>query len=53
MAQKNFQVDLNLNLNQLLQVLFENVTALPAENEAGRVVYLTTDKHAYKNNGEK
>ena len=53
MAQKNFQVDLNLNLNQLLQVLFENVNALPAENNAGRVVYLTTDKHAYKNNGEK
>lgn len=53
MAQKNFQVDLNLNLNQLLQALFENVTALPAENKAGRVVYLTTDKHAYKNNGEK
>lgn len=53
MAQKNFQVDLNLNLNQLLQVLFENVTALPAENKAGRIVYLTTDKHAYKNNGEK
>lgn len=53
MALKNFQVDLNLNLNQLLQALFENVTALPAENKAGRVVYLTTDKHAYKNNGEK
>lgn len=53
MAQKNFQVDLNLNLNQLLQALFENVTALPAENQAGRIVYLTTDKHAYKNNGEK
>lgn len=53
MAQKNFQVDLNLNLNQLLQALFENVNALPAENKAGRVVYLTTDKHAYKNNGEK
>ena len=53
MAQKNFQVDLNLNLNQLLQALFENVTALPAENKAGRIVYLTTDKHAYKNNGEK
>ena len=53
MAQKNFQVDLNLNLNQLLQALLENVTALPAENKAGRVVYLTTDKHAYKNNGEK
>lgn len=53
MAQKNFQVDLNLNLSQLLQALFENVTALPAENKAGRIVYLTTDKHAYKNNGEK
>lgn len=53
MAQKNFQVDLNLNLNQLLQALFENVNALPAENKAGRIVYLTTDKHAYKNNGEK
>lgn len=53
MAQKNFQVDLNLNLNQLLQALFENVTTLPAENQAGRMVYLTTDKHAYKNNGEK
>lgn len=53
MAQKNFQVDLNLNLNQLLQALFENVNALPAENKAGRVVYLTTDQHAYKNNGEK
>lgn len=53
MAQKNFQVDLNLNLNQLLQALFENVTSLPAENKAGRVVYLTTDKHAYKSNGEK
>lgn len=53
MAQKNFQVDLNLNLNQLLQALFENVNALPAENEAGRIVYLTTNKHAYKNNGEK
>lgn len=53
MAQKNFQVDLNLNLNQLLQARLENVTALPAENKAGRVVYLTTDKHAYKNNGEK
>lgn len=53
MAQKNYQVDLNLNLNQLLQALFENVTALPAENQAGRIVYLTTDKHAYKNNGEK
>ena len=53
MAQKNFQVDLNLNLNQLLQALFENVNALPAENKAGRIVYLTTNKHAYKNNGEK
>lgn len=53
MAQKNFLVDLNLNLNQLLQALFENVDALPAENQAGRIVYLTTDKHAYKNNGEK
>ena len=53
MAQKNFQVDLNLNLNQLLQALLENVTALPAENQEGRIVYLTTDKHAYKNNGEK
>lgn len=53
MAQKNFQVDLNLHLNQLLQALFENVNALPAENKAGRIVYLTTDKHAYKNNGEK
>lgn len=53
MAQKNFQVDLNLNLNQLLQALFENVNALPAEYKAGRIVYLTTDKHAYKNNGEK
>lgn len=53
MAQKNFQVDLNLNLNQLLQALFENVNALPAENKAGRIVYLTKDKHAYKNNGEK
>lgn len=53
MAQKKFQVDLNLNLNQLLQALLENVTALPAENQEGRIVYLTTDKHAYKNNGEK
>lgn len=53
MARKNYQVDLNLNLNQLLQALFENVTALPAKNKAGRIVYLTTDKHAYKNNGEK
>lgn len=53
MAQKNFLVDLNLNLNQLLQALFENVDTLPAENQAGRIVYLTTDKHAYKNNGEK
>lgn len=53
MARKNYQVDLNLNLNQLLQALFENVTTLPAENKAGRIVYLTTDKHAYKNNGEK
>lgn len=53
MAQKNFLVDLNLNLNQLLQMLLENVDALPAENQAGRIVYLTTDKHAYKNNGEK
>lgn len=53
MAQKNFLVDLNLNLNQLLQMLLENVDALPTENQAGRMVYLTTDKHAYKNNGEK
>lgn len=56
MAQKNYQVDLNLNLNQLLQALVENVTALPAENlanQAGRIVYLTTDKHLYKCNGEK
>lgn len=53
MAQKNFMVDLNLNLNQLLQMLLENVDALPAENQSGRIVYLTTDKHAYKNNGEK
>ena len=56
MAQKKYQVDLNLNLNQLLQALVENVTALPAENlatQAGRIVYLTTDKHLYKCNGEK
>lgn len=56
MAQKNFLVDLNLNLNQLLQALVENVTALPAENlanQAGRIVYLTTDKHLYKCDGEK
>lgn len=56
MAQKNFLVDLNLNLNQLLQALVENVTALPVENlanQAGRIVYLTTDKHLYKCNGEK
>lgn len=54
MAQKNFQVDLNLNLNQLLQVCLENVTALPTENlnvQAGRMVYLSTDKHAYKCDG--
>lgn len=56
MAQKNFLVDLNLNLNQLLQALVENVTALPVENlanQAGRIIYLTRDKHLYKCNGEK
>lgn len=54
MAQKNFQVDLNLNLNQLLQARLENVTALPTENlniQAGRMVYLSTDKHVYKCDG--
>lgn len=56
MAQKNFQVDLNLNLNQLLQARLENVAALPTENlnvQAGRMVYLSTDKHAYKCDGTK
>lgn len=56
MAQKNFQVDLNLNLNQLLQARLENVIALPAENlnvQAGRMVYLSADKHVYKCDGTK
>lgn len=56
MAQKNFQVDLNLNLNQLLQTRLENVTTLPAENlnvQAGRMVYLSADKHVYKCDGAK
>ncbi len=54
MAQKKFQVDLNLNLNQLLQARLENVTALPTENlnvQAGRMVYLSADKHVYKCDG--
>lgn len=56
MAQKNFQVDLNLNLNQLLQGRLENVTVLPNENlnvQAGRMVYLSADKHVYKCDGVK
>lgn len=56
MAQKNFQVDLNLNLNQLLQARLENVTTLPNENlnvQAGRMVYLSADKHVYKCDGTK
>lgn len=56
MAQKNFQVDLNLNLNQLLQGRLENVTVLPSENlnvQAGRMVYLSADKHVYKCDGAK
>ena len=56
MAQKNFQVDLNLNLNQLLQGRLENVTVLPNENlnvQAGRMVYLSADKHVYKCDGAK
>ena len=54
MAQKKFQVDLNLNLNQLLQARLENVTALPTETlnvQAGRMVYLSADKHVYKCDG--
>lgn len=56
MAQKKFQVDLNLNLNQLLQARLENVLELPAENlnvQAGRMVYLSADKHVYKCDGTK
>lgn len=56
MAQKNFQVDLNLDLNQLLQARLENVLELPAENlnvQAGRMVYLSADKHVYKCDGTK
>lgn len=54
MPQKGFFVDTNLHFNQLLQALVENVTTLPAENlanQAGRIVYLTTDKLLYKCNG--
>lgn len=52
MAQKNFQVDLNLNLNQLLQARLENVDALPNDGlYSGRRVFLTTDKKAYTYNG--
>lgn len=52
MAQKNFQVDLQLNGNQLLQACLENVTTLPADGlYDGRRVFLTTDKKAYMYNG--
>lgn len=54
MAEKKFFVDLGLNLNQLLQARVENVTALPTTNltnQAGRMVYLATDKHIYQCNG--
>lgn len=56
MPQRDFFVDSNLHFNQLLQALVENVTTLPVENlanQAGRIVYLTTDKLLYKCNGEK
>lgn len=52
MAQKNFQVDLNLNLNQLLQARLENVEALPNDGlYSGRRVFSTADKKAYTYNG--
>lgn len=52
MAQKNFQVDLQLNGNHLLQAVLENVAALPTDVlYAGRRVFLTTDKKAYTYNG--
>lgn len=56
MPQRDFFVDSNLHFNQLLQALVENVTTLPVENlanQAGRIVYLTTDKLLYKCNGER
>lgn len=52
MAQKKFQVDLNLNLNQLLQARLENVEALPNDGlYSGRRVFSTADKKAYTYNG--
>ncbi len=52
MAQKKFQVDLNLNLNQLLQARLENVDALPNDGlYSGRRVFSTADKKAYTYNG--
>lgn len=52
MAQKNFQVDLNLNLNQLLQARLENVADLPQDGlYSGRRVFSTADKKAYTYNG--
>lgn len=52
MVQKNFQVDLNLNLNQLLQARLENVADLPQDGlYSGRRVFSTVDKKTYTYNG--
>lgn len=55
MAKKQFQVDLDLNLNQLLKACLENVEAIPdaSVSAAGQMVYRVDEQKVYQYNGEK
>lgn len=55
MAKKQFQVDLDLNLNQLLRACLENVETTPeaSDSAAGQMVYRVDEQKVYQFNGEK
>lgn len=51
MAQENFQIDINLNKNQLLNAVLQNLSVFPSSPLPGQTFYHTVDNTVYSWNG--